>query len=338
MSQNDDEPYLGEQPLDDTFAMDGVDGMSGKAPNQMDVYFSAFPAIAPRKLQDWINGCDPDESDTCEVKLVSEEEMLKKHGEFNVGQPAIAGGIRLSGLIVTLGDFAVMALAHNVPSPAGEEVIGNSRLSEEMKKELLTHQAFILLSLFGGDQYAPIEKTIFLFKIVLGLAEQGAIGVGNPHVGIAFPARILAKFHASTPGMGSPDNKPMTLWRSMREFGEPRQLLTEVVGLPPAILDPQADKGILLLTRGHVQLGFPNLMIHAASEKDAAKAAETLINIYHYLFENGPVIADGHTIGLEKGGAVFRFSTPPPTFHPPFDPGDVLLVTSEERKKRFGLF
>src|SRR6056297_2145619 len=118
----------------------------GRIPHQLDVFFSEFPTINCQKLQDFINRCDPDEPDSCEVSEVSQDS---------------SGPVKLHSWLATLGDFNMTIMAHDAPSPASH-VIDEARLPGGGRAELKDHKSFALLTNIGGEGYAHYEAEIFL--------------------------------------------------------------------------------------------------------------------------------------------------------------------------------
>lgn len=292
---------------------------------QMEAYFQSMPEIDAKRLEDFVNDCEPGE-DQCEVSVMDQADL-----------PHINEEIKLSGFTVSLGDFHIMGLVHSVPAPS--DVVRNCPLSDEVKGPLAGHQSFVLLTAFGPDNVAPVEKLIFLYKVGMGLCAQGALGLGCPHSGVCWNADLLLCLSEQTKTMESPDGKPVTIWHTLREAGEPDRLLVYYAVLPSNMLSPDAQGEMLLLTRGFSHLGFPDFMYLAKDEKDIRDMKEFLEAGYSYMIQTRPHMAAGHTIGGEGGGPIFRLSEPPATFNPPFETHNVLLITREEKKKKlFGIF
>jgi len=197
----------------------------------------------------------------------------------------------------------------------------------------------VLLTALGPEGADPVENIIFLYKVGMALGEQGALGMGLPHSGVVFPTAFLGGLAEKTKTLDSPDDKPVTLWRTLREDGIPEHLLINFAFLPPQMLAPDAGGETLVITRGFSHLGFPDLMYLAQNEKEARSMMEFFHNGYEYMFEAKPQMEAGHTIGGEGGGPVYRLSEPPATFDPPFEAYSVLLVTCKPPKKKlFGIF
>lgn len=285
-------------------------------PYQMEVYFTDFPQLDAGRLEQFINECDPGE-DPCTVSAAPVEP---------------GGEIRLEGFTAQLGDFAMMILVHGVPSPA-EDTILNAVLAPALKQNLAAHRAFALLSNFGGQEYPPYENQIFLLKMAMAMCEQGAIGAGFPHLEMAFPAELLMGIlNALKEGGG--DGAEETLWKAIREGGEPFELLASVVRA-------QASDGTeWLMTRGFAFCGFSDFAYQMQAKEDASDVLNFFRGSFSYLMMNGPVIAAGHTMGYDKNVA-FRFSDPPGGLVFPFSTFDRLLVVEKEgekKKKLFGVF
>ena len=292
-------------------------------PYQMDVYFESMPEVDVPKLQAFVNECDPDENDTCEITAVESPDP----SETPLSKEA---GLKLSGLHAALGDLQIMILIHNVPSPA-IHTIENATMPDQEKAKLKSHRSFALLTNSGGEVYAPFENTILLYKVGLGLCQQGALGLGFVHTGLCFRSEFLLDLEQKIRAFESDDGKPVTLWRTIREEGEPSQLLVDYVAVPAQTLGLENKDALALITRGFAHVGFPDLMFLASDEKEAVEIKELFENVYHYMFENGPVIQPGHSMGDESGDAVFRFHELPKDLKIPFETFDLIFVTREEK-------
>lgn len=293
------------------------DDLDDGMPYQMDVYFADFPQIDPDALAKFINESDPGETDVCTVERVK------------VSQD---GPVRLESFIAALGEFQMMILIHGVPSPAAD-VIHSSRLPEPAKIQLAGHKAFALLQNHGGATYAPYESLVFLYKVAVGLCAQGALGCSHLHVGIVLPRDLLLGLHGAAHNQKDDDGSPFSLWRSIREDGEPRQMLVDF-GRVQAL-----DGSDWFATRGFAFCGFPDLIYKVSTGENLEDVAAMFENGFAYLMQNGPVIQAGHTMGYDKNVA-FRFENPPADLKLPFTTYAMLQVTKEvkKRKKFLGLF
>lgn len=289
---------------------------------QMDVYFAEFPRIDAGLLEKFVNECDPEEQDRCTVSKVAKKDQEEA---------------QLASFAVTMGDFSLAILIHGVPSPAGW-VIEESRLPQEAKERLAGHKAFALLTNFGGGEYAPYESLIFLYKIAMGLCRQGALGVGCPHNGLCLPAPLLLGLLEAGEESVLEENEEdepeegeaHSLWKSIREDGEPRQLFAEFGAV-------NTEGAQWVATRGFAHCGFPDFIYRLEPDEDPAEIVNFYENAFSYLMTNGPVIEAGHTMGYDEEAA-YRFSEPPADLKLPFETYGLLLVTKEAKKKRKKLF
>jgi len=98
-------------------------------------------------------------------------------------------------------------------------------------------------------------------------------------------------------------------WRDTYDAGDPAHLFTD--GAVNVRLFNLTDAGgrptaTLMDTLGLAPLGLPDLQCHF-NDLDLEAVARTLYNTAWYIFNEGDVIEDGHTIpGLEKGGPPWR--------------------------------
>src|SRR5262245_43711709 len=146
-------------------------------PHQMDVYFPHFPQLDLERLARFIDGCEPEAAEACEVRRVGDDKENEQ-------------GLRVGAFAAFQGSMSVATLVHSVPSPAGH-VIERGGVPEKTKAELRAHKSWALLTLVGGDDRPPVDRTLFLYKVATGLCLQGGIGVGNLHTGIVLPGGVL---------------------------------------------------------------------------------------------------------------------------------------------------
>jgi hypothetical protein len=256
---------------------------SSSARSQIVVYFVGEPQIDYTKLCEFLNGCDPDEED--KFVVVTDKPALEN--------PSLHGGeVRLSGAGLRLGDFVFMALGHDVPDPE-RALLDNPRIPAPMRETLKKHTGFVLVSLFGGVEYPPMERMVVLLKVAVGMFAQGGIGLSIPAFQMAYTAEFIEQL------MRVPDT---TLWQLMREEGEPSQLLTHT-GLR------EKDGARWLCTIGNEFYGLPDFASRVANEKEYKKGRQFVDNLMLYLWQKGPVIEAGHTMGYDEK-AIARFTEP----------------------------
>jgi len=235
------------------------------------------------KIANFINACEPEEPDKCEITPIHEETS--------------EDGPILSGFMATLGEITAPVIIHNAPTPA-MDIIETTQMKPEVKEQLMAHKSFALLNAMGGENYRPVEKTILLWKLAAAMCQQGAIGVANIYTEFVLPAEVVSNLASVQVLKDSPN-----LWDALRKQGEPFWMLarivrTESMGKP------------FLATCGYAFCGFPDLVWECTDEKDMRSVAEVFENGFHYMMENGPVISAGHTMGYDKNVA-FRFPSRP---------------------------
>lgn len=268
---------------------------------QMEVYFDEFPEIDAEALAAFVNGCDPDESDVCEIDFVKDE---------------IHGELRIAALGAVLGEFQMAILIHSVPSP-GRDWLHDAHMPDDVRQRLYGHRCFALLTNVGGEHYAPIENHVFLLKVAIGLCRQGGYGAGNPHTCRAFPAELLLQMVEQEPLT----EDAATLWSSLRSEGEPYQLLVDITGF-------EREERRYLLTRGFALCGLPDLISEVGSDQEIEEISDLFANSFGYMVANGPVLHAGDTMGYDENVA-FHFSEAPAWLDLPWPTGTVLMVTRE---------
>jgi hypothetical protein len=274
-------------------------------PHQMDVYFERYPRLDLDQLARFVTGCEPDAAEPCEVRQAGEDQEN-------------AQGLRVGSFIAAQGSMTVAALVHSVPSPA-RDVIRHSTLPEKTRAELLAHGAWSLLTLLGGDDLPPVDRTLFLYKVATGLCLQGGIGVANLYTHVVLPGGVLRDLF----GKPLPDPRT-TRWDILRRHGEPAELLVRVGGV-----ELQGKR--YLATNGFAYCGLPDLVWEYTNPEDASAVAKMFRNCFVYMMAKGPVIKAGHTVGYDEKVA-FRFSAPPAGLELPYPSGEVLFMKKEAKR------
>jgi hypothetical protein len=264
----------------------------------MDVYFERYPDLTLGALAGFVDGCESSDLGACEIREVTDGENEQ--------------GLRVGAFTASQGSMRIGALVHSVPSPASD-MIRQESLSEEVKNQLLSHRAFALLTLLGGDDLRPVERTLFLYKMVTGLCMQDGIGVGVFWTRNVFPGGLLTDFL----GERLPDAEG-TVWNSLRSNGEPPQLLVRTCSV-------ELSGRRFLATCGHGHCGLDDLLWQYTNQQDAEQVTQMFKNCFNYMMRNGPVIKAGHTIGYDSAVA-FRFEDCPEGLELPYPVGRVLLV------------
>jgi Domain of unknown function (DUF4261) len=281
------------------------DSTDKRLPHQMDVYFERYPQLDLDQLASFVSGCEPDAAEACEVRQAGEDQQNEQ-------------GLRVGAFIAAQGSMTIAALVHSTPSPAGD-VIEHCGLPEKTRAELLGHGSWALLTLLGGDDLPPVDRTLFLYKVATGLCLQGGIGVANLYTRIVLPGGALRKLFEHP----LPDAQ-MTRWDILRRHGEPAELLVRFGGV-------ELQGRRYLATCGFAYCGLPDLLWEYTTREDAADVAKMFRNCFTYLMGKGPVIKAGHTIGYDEKVA-FRFSTPPAGLELPYPSEQVLLITKETKR------
>jgi Domain of unknown function (DUF4261) len=269
---------------------------------QMEVYFDEFPEIDVEALAAFVNQCDPDETDVCEIDFVKDETL---------------GEVRISASGAILGEFQMAILIHSVPSP-GRDWLHDAHMPDEVRERMLGHRCFALLTNVGGEGYAPIENHLFLLKVAIGLCKQGGFGAGNPHTGRAFPSDLLLQMVEEEPLA----EDAATLWSRLRSEGEPYQLLVDITGF-------EHEGKVHLLTRGYALCGLPDMICEVGSDEEIEEISDLFANSFGYMVANGPVLHAGDTVGFDENVA-FRFDDAPDWLDLPWPTGTVLKVTREK--------
>ncbi len=272
-------------------------------PYQMDVFFDTFPEIDVDALEKFVNSSDPSREE-CEIAMVTEQ------GKDD---------LRIISYMATQGDFAVMILIHNIPSPS-QDTIAHSNLSREDKTRLESHKSFALVTNTGGKDEKPCEHFILLLKVTAGLCRQGAIGAANPHCGTCYTSGQFGKLI---------DGK--NVWDSLRTNGTPDELVLSLNTV-------EAGGKHYLLTRGLSLLQLPDLVCELPEGEPGDDIRTFFRSTYGDMVKTGKIPQPGEEVKIDKRKS-FAFSTVPDDLDFPCKTYDLLMITRTVKKKRFfGLF
>jgi len=261
--------------------------------DQFLVFFNEYRQIDSAALAKFVRETDPDETE--ELELQTLEEQIRPAGkesrELGLGDEPL----RMSGLLITLGEFSVSVLVHNVAAPV-QLCIEESHLKPQLKERLAAHQAFALLTLTGGEQYRPMERVVLLAKIALGLCEQGAIGIGFPEGMTAIDAETFRRMASLMKEQGG------SLWKSLREQAAPSILYSN------KLLYEDEDR-TWVVTFGYNILRLPDLAGVLSEGMTVEDMSGVLDDVLDFLLEKGPVLQTGQVISARQ--RPFAISEPP---------------------------
>jgi hypothetical protein len=272
----------------------------GNLPSQLDVYFPEFLSLDMKKLAIFINNCDPGEEDECKFEAITQED----------------NGFKLDGYAFSLGEMTMTIFLHSIKSPMSEIIKFSPILTSKLKESLMSHKAFALLTVKGGEHYLPVERIIFLYKMAGAMFEQGAIGIGNVRTRQVFPSMLLKDLFNQ-----EVKEDETTLWDALRLYGEPFELLAVIRRI-------ELDGKEYVCTCGYGYCGFPDF-IWEYEESYAETVAEMLQSTFHYMMEMNTVIGSGHSMGYDENVA-FRFQEVPEGLEIPYIVKNLLLVTREK--------
>jgi len=252
--------------------------------DQLLVFFRDYPTLSASALAQFISSVDPDEKEECEIQPLTEQVHAADDETRKLGledEP-----LRVSGMLLSLGEFNLSVLAHNIPAP-DTRCITQSNLREEIKQSLRDHSAFALLTLTGGEQYSPRERVVMLTKIALGLCEQGAIGIGCPGGMTAIDCQTLQSM------VRIMRDNDSSLWKILREDGAPRILYSNK-------LLYGHDEREWVISFGLSLLRLPDLAVAIGDASETEQAAEVLEDLLDYLIQKGPVLQPGQTLSVRQ--------------------------------------
>ncbi len=180
-----------------------------------------------------------------------------------------------------LGDesVTVMLLPSQYPLDELEGPMQTSLLwpQDDPIERLRKHQTHLLIAVTGGDG-APIRRRMLLTAVTgLAAGQQGVMAVYWPEATHLVYPQLFAEMAAD---IASSEAPPLWLWLDLRVF-----------------LNDDGTSG--LFTTGMRPLGLMEIEVPRI-EMQPGELREWVLDIVHYLIENGPVLNDGDTIGANE--------------------------------------
>jgi hypothetical protein len=180
-------------------------------------------------------------------------------------------------IMVTCGEENVGFLAHMpAPIPGGEaedNAEGNF-LWPDGKEKVSKHRSHVIVGNVGAEERTPIQSALEVSQLVLvALDLFDGIGVYWGNASVCNSREIFETFCAGI----SQEHLPVPVWLRFQ-------------------LVRTSDVEIGLYTLGMNQFDLMDIEVDRCT-MDIESLFECVSNIAHYLIHNGPVIADGHTVG-----------------------------------------
>lgn len=269
-------------------------------PFQSYVLFNEFPKVDAARLKADLESLESgDDSDMFEVS----DFAMRATEEGSV----LGGVISQGGL-----NLIVQVLPRPLTEGNSFNPIEVAALPEEQREQMRQHRVHAQLTCMGAEGFHPVEPMILQLKVAMALMEQGGTGYANESNCTCFPPEIMnafaeqARIDARETGEQPEDDDEHwhgSLWDSLRSEGLPGELL---VGFLPADVDGQ----LWFLSAGHSLFGLPELAYQAEDFGEIEEVEEHFKNIFYYMFENGPVLGPGHSMGYDEQAA-FSFEPLP---------------------------
>jgi hypothetical protein len=249
---------------------------------QLLVLFDAFPHLDADRLSRDILSLEP-QAQTCEVAGF---EVAHNHHRKRV---AIG--------LASLGDAQIAIVVHEWPLPEdiASYTIGWSSRSRDTKGRLSNHTCYALCTYLGEAR--PIERFVALYKVALGLINQGAVGIANPQTWSSYPAEAVREVLAQP-----------RAWALLRTAGMPAELLVGFVRVC-------TDGELWVVSRGQYVFGLPELAVKVRSYAEARELRSVFNKTFSYLFKHGltgQARQKMECILSTQGSACLRFSAPSP--------------------------
>ncbi|MGB9688757.1 DUF4261 domain-containing protein [Thermogutta sp.] len=177
-----------------------------------------------------------------------------------------------------MGDTVAFILSEAEPIP--EEDLEPACLSAwywpDAQKAVKEHTAHLVVILPEPPQ-DPLERYIILTQITAALAQI------TDSVAVFWPRALLV-------------HKPEDFINSARQMGPGQFPLELWVGFHGEV---DEDQTLTLFTRGMAAFSLPEIEVYNTRQQPQF-VYERVYNIAYYLLENGPVIHDGETVGMNE--------------------------------------
>jgi hypothetical protein len=135
-----------------------------------------------------------------------------------------------------------------------------------------------------------------------------AIAVSDLMASSIEPARRLRVFMAALAGLITQAPPRAIQWWPAQRIVDPAAFLRDVAEDPQAFSTAvnvrnfsiaEGDDESVMDTMGMAKLGLPDIQVHFRG-RDLDDMAGTILGTARYLFDNGDLIEDGHTVGVER--------------------------------------
>lgn len=200
--------------------------------------------------------------------------------------------VPMVGGVARFGPHRIVMIALNAPVRPEmlERTVAVSPMPEELRQELLDHDAAIRL-LYIGDAQKELDQLTALYQVAGALLSQGGLGVLNERAALALPTELATEYLAD---LGS-DFPPISLWVGAVTFH---------------LDDVAASRPYLVRSYGMEQLGLPELCIYLQDRSLADAVYHTLMNICLYIVESGSSLQIKSGDHVDFNNSTYLFTEP----------------------------
>lgn len=183
------------------------------------------------------------------------------------------------GAIITISHAGktVGFLAHMpAPIPGGEaeDNADGNFLWPDGREQAAAHRSHVIVTNLGAEDQTPIQSALNVTRLALvALKLFDGLGVYWGNASVCNSREIFEDFCEDI----SEDHVPVPVWLRFQ-------------------LVPTEDDQLGIYTLGMQQFDLMDIEVDGCS-MDVGELFEFVSNIAHYLIQNGPVIADGNTVG-----------------------------------------
>lgn len=168
----------------------------------------------------------------------------------------------------------LMHMPHPIPNQEAEHHADNNALWPNGKNEVATHRAHVVVANFSMEEQSPVQSALQVTRLALvALALYDGMGVYWGNASVCNSRKVFEGFCQNM----SAQHLPVAVWLRFQ-----------------GVRVSETELGFYTL--GMSQFGLMEIEVDR-STRPAGALFEFVANIAHYLIDQGPVIADGNTVG-----------------------------------------
>lgn len=250
------------------------------------------------------------------VPVADAERMQKDLFQLEPELPAfVRPGRGASELFVKLPDSQAVVAFYDRPmaEEAAVSSLGMADLPERDRERLQRHRAHAIISCESAQVADPINRLILMLKLGMVLCEDTGMALCIPASGVVLTREELGKLmrlNAEGPRAWGVDESEAalgnyeqhTLWNSLRQEGQPAELL---VGFVPA----EVEDRTWFFSAGHSLFGLPELAYAEGNIEDFSTVREYFRYLFRHFYRNPGQMRKGQLVPV--GGMTLSLESLP---------------------------